>query len=394
MDAAPRTIGTLTSLRWVAATLVLLHHGLAPIYRQHPDSALLATLDQGRTGVTFFFVLSGFVLTWVYQRTFMHLEVRAMFTFWIARVARIWPLHAVTFVASIAVMFLAGEAVGGAPRLITSGVLNLFLVQGIAQGGTRAVSFNGVSWTLGCELVFYAVLPVVLFAALRLHRGPATRLLWWSVGAWLAVGYVAMGALSEPSTANMMNVSPFFRASDFVVGVALALCYAERGSRGAGGRGWWTLLELGVIAVAGASLWLGGNVVAYAFTQTVWATPSAALLVWVFAHERGLVSRLLQTRTLLYLGELSFGIYMWHQLVLRTQWALWDGHDLRALLVAVPASLLLAATTYHLVEVPQRRAIRRRGARWLDARLAQPPVVADADGDEAALVVELERPAA
>lgn len=400
MDPAPRTIGTLTSLRWLAAFLVLLHHGLGPLYRAHPENSVLATLDQGRTGVTFFFVLSGFVLAWVYQHTFRTLEVRAVASFWLARLARIWPLHAVTFIAAIAVMWLTSDQTYDKPlAFLSDGVLNLFLLQGIFYGGHAPLTFNYVSWTLACEIVFYLMLPIALFAAIRFHRGAARGLVAWS-SAWVAgVGFVAISTSANPAMADAMNISPFFRSCDFLLGVALALWFIEReraAQRRVMRRGAWTGMEIGVVGLVVATMWIGGTMVPYTLTQTVWATPTAAVLVWVFAHERGLLSKVLRTRVLLYLGELSFGVYMWHQLVLRVEWMAWADQPLLALGMAIPVSLLLAAVTYHTLEVPSRRAIRRRGTAFLDARFgpARPePLSGDTDGSRRELD-ELDRPAA
>jgi len=124
-------------MRFFAAASVVAGHVL---YQTAPDSEVWRHYPLG-IGVSFFFVLSGFVLTWAYDPT---MSVRG---FYLRRFARIYPLHAVTWL--VAFLVVDPELAGKARRA-------LLLVQVWSGKQTDAFAMNSVSWSLGCEAFFYA----------------------------------------------------------------------------------------------------------------------------------------------------------------------------------------------------------------------------------------------
>ena len=98
--------------------------------------------------------------------------------------------------------------------------------------------------------------------------------------------------------------------------------------------------------------WLGSEVCALGF----------AALIWVFAHEAGPISRALSKRYLTWLGEISFAVYMCHQIILR--WLLPGefrftdtAQALEYFALVLLLTLIVAAAIFHLVETPARHAI-------------------------------------
>src|SRR5436305_6703277 len=135
----PARLDSLTGLRFWFAFLVVMHHSLQHWFgpRVYPVA------DFGYIGVDFFFVLSGFVLTWSCRP---HLRPTR---FWWNPVARIWPLHLTTLV--LAVVFvrsqIATPGVGGT-------VANLLLVQAWFPAQPTYFGYNAVAWSLSCEVFF------------------------------------------------------------------------------------------------------------------------------------------------------------------------------------------------------------------------------------------------
>jgi peptidoglycan/LPS O-acetylase OafA/YrhL len=107
----------------------------------------LAIAGVGRFGVDFFFVLSGFVLTWSYR------PGRSRGRFYWLRFARVWPLHLVTFLLAIAL-------IGGGPWF--SALLNVLLLQSWAPFSEVYGAFNTPSWTLSVEAFFYLLFPFMI----------------------------------------------------------------------------------------------------------------------------------------------------------------------------------------------------------------------------------------
>ena len=150
----------LTSLRFLAAGMIFVFH-----LREYAPSAWAVAIGPATYhGVSFFFVLSGFVLTHVYGGR----EV-SVGRFWLARFARIAPLHLATLLLLVAVIPLP-YAVG---QRLAFGEATLALALKTAMLDAwvpiRAIqqSWNNVSWSISAEMAFYAAFPFLLAAMLR-----------------------------------------------------------------------------------------------------------------------------------------------------------------------------------------------------------------------------------
>ena len=153
-------VESLTGLRWWAAFFVFCHHmtQLAPL-------PIFKFLQYGTSGVTFFFVLSGFVLTWSSR------PGTKISTFYRRRFARIFPLYFLTLVAAIFVFYRFEPPTGMAwikPVSMTVLVLSGLLLQGWSNDPTILYGGNPAGWTLSVEAFFYAYFPFVWRATQRL----------------------------------------------------------------------------------------------------------------------------------------------------------------------------------------------------------------------------------
>jgi len=146
----------LTSLRFFAAALIVFGHGASKAYFDYA----LPVFDV-RQAVSFFFVLSGFILTHVYRHAHGWAAWRG---FAAARFARIWPVHAVTALLAIATV---APPDGVHPVLLTS--VNLLLGQAAVPLATWHYSLNAVAWSISAEAFFYIAFPFLL--ALACTRG-------------------------------------------------------------------------------------------------------------------------------------------------------------------------------------------------------------------------------
>lgn len=297
VNGAPSAhLRSLTSLRFAAAILVVVFHlslvapGLGGIGR-------LAAA--GYVGVTFFFVLSGFVLTYSW-------DIDATTSrFYRRRFARIYPVH-LLFIALAIVPWGAAPNWGTLPT-------NLLLLQAWSPDDAVVRSFSGVSWSLSCELFFYAVFPLLVRVMWRWVRRPLV------VGAASIALALAIGVgmqRHDPEWGTWLFHLPAFRMVEFVAGSLAAMAMT---------RGWVPRLRVrwaGVfVVVSYLSVLVLPVAIGYRFEDR-WAlslamVPSLVMLIAVNAHVDlvGAPSPL-QSRTLVSLGQWSFCIYMAHPLVL------------------------------------------------------------------------------
>jgi peptidoglycan/LPS O-acetylase OafA/YrhL len=210
-DAVPvaarkATLPRLTSLRAFAALAVFLSHLDIRGGTVGPAGPLV---EYGYLGVGFFFVLSGFVLTWSYAPGS---GVRA---FYLRRFARIWPSHAVMLLVALVAPVTIIDA--SAAQLLPTAAL----VQTWVPGVLDPYWLNGVSWSLSCEVAFYLVLPLLL--PLMLRRGALLR--WGlAVGWWAGAGVITtVVVLTTSGWADAAYTFPPLRFGEFLLGVAAAL---------------------------------------------------------------------------------------------------------------------------------------------------------------------------
>ena len=343
-------------------------------------------------GVAVFFLISGFLL----YRPFAvaHLEGRGVATgpFIRRRALRIVPLY--WFVLAFSAWVLHAVKIG---NLAAAAVLF-----GFVQTYSRAYFFRGITaaWSLCTEVTYYLFLPVYARVLTRRRRKAEAQVRAELVGAAALVGAslafrVAVITL-EPSGWNLMlNWLPGM-LDLFALGMVLAVAsaWAERRGREPSlfGRPGWPVASW---ALAGAAFWVvsvhAGIPRAALFSQTLAMNLSRQTLYGLFAlflllpgifgnQDRGVVAALLRNRAAQWAGLASYGIYLWHDMLM-TKVLEW--HHLQLFRIQFPylfglviaVTLVASAVTYAVVERPflklkSRRLLIRR------EREARAPVLA------------------
>ncbi len=343
---------SLTSLRFLAAALVVVYHAAAQSSLSYNPGALLRF---GGLGVTFFFVLSGIVLVWSAR------DGDAIGSFYRRRFARVWPLHALTFTLA-ALLGLAGLIDHYGP--IWAAPVNLALLQAWAPQHDVVFSFNGLSWSLSDEAFFYALFPA-LYLAGRRFAGAAML----AVGAsWLVIG----GVVAElTGYAWFAPTFPAYRVGEFVVGMGLGLLL-RRGYR-------MPVHPAVAMAMAAGSYSLlvvlnrlsAGWLVEREWVAALIVLPGMVLVLLAFAARdldggRGVLTQPWLVR----LGQWSFALYMVHDPVLRVARPVMLEHRW-VTAMAVVVSVALSGLLYEFFERPVERRLRGRGrsaAQLKDAR--------------------------
>ncbi|MCM3883275.1 acyltransferase [Frankia sp. R82] len=355
--STPRAnLPALTGLRGVAATLVFLRHIDADVGETLPVAPLG---NIGYAGVSFFFVLSGFVLTWSAGPV-----SRARF-FW-RRFARIYPLYLVAIFLWFVVAGSLGKIgeFGSKPASILP---SLLLVQ--AWIPTQSIYFGwggAVLWSLSCEAFFYLVFPLV-HSRLAARSNVARIRLASSVLAPTAAVACLAGAI-DPRIDLAAYANPAVRVGEFVLGIVLALL-ARDGVRGTAGR----RRALAVLATAwfAVPIALGypyGDHQGLIDTLTL---PSFAVVIFLVATREADGGRVpgASARPLVYFGVISYAFYLVHPVALTAAGELgwFDATTSAGLALGVIGGFLLAfacaAALHHGVEQPAHGYLLRAGRR-------------------------------
>ena len=350
-------IPALNGIRALAVSLVFLaHSGLEQIV-------------PGGLGVTVFFVLSGYLITTLMQREFIATGGLALPAFYLRRLLRLMPPLLV--VVALAALLSALSLVDGEFSL--RGLLSVLFYFGnyhvIAADFGGLPDGLGVVWSLAVEEHYYLLYPPLALALLRLGRprlaaavlvGLCALILAWRY--WLA----AQGA-----SAAYIGMATDTRADAILVGCTMAFLFQP--SRWPARPGRDSLIAAACLALLLATLLYRDERFRLTLRYTLQSLAVAPLIALVVVHSTRPALRWLGSRPLVYLGGISYTVYLAHQLILH------------AVQRQVPhwgwaATLLLTALLTWLLAEPVRRWVEQPSARLRRQWSAPSPRSASAVG--------------
>ncbi|WP_188112736.1 acyltransferase family protein [Mycobacterium simiae] len=365
-------IKALTGLRIVAAVWVVLFHFRPMLGDASPElrDALAPVLNCGAQGVDLFFILSGFVLTWNYlDRMGRSWSTRATLHFLWLRLARVWPVYVVTLHLAAGLVILSLH-VGHVPlpeaRDLTaiSYVRQMLLVQLWFQPFFDGSSWDGPAWSISAEWLAYLLFGLLVLVILRMERATRARgLMLLALAASLppVLLLLASGEFYTPWS-WLPRIVTQFTAGALACAAVRRLRLTEHARYVAG-----HLALLLVVAMVGVLYWFDAHPISGVVDSGGVVDVLFVPLVVTLAVGLGGLPRMLSARPMVYGGEISFCLYMVHELV-HTAWGWsvlqfdltpqdnpWKWNVIGLLVIAVALSILL----YHVVEEPARRWMRR-----------------------------------
>jgi peptidoglycan/LPS O-acetylase OafA/YrhL len=326
----------------------------------------------GFVGVDVFFVISGFLITGLILRDLRNGDF-SLVQFWERRVRRILPaLFFMVFVVLAAGWILLLPS--AYEELAKSSLWQVLMVSNVFFWRHTGY-FAGVAeekpllhtWSLAVEEQFYVVVPMLLLLCWSLgrHRRPAVAAL---IGGLTVFGLLlsAYGVAFHRSAAFFLLP---FRAWELALGGALAclpLRWFHIGRLAAEVGGWG-----GLAMIMGAAFYFDKSTPFPGFAALL-PCAGAALIIWTSTSEESLLRRLLSLRPLVFVGLISYSLYLWHWPILAfaRYWAL-EPLSTNAKIFFIALASALAVFSYYCIEQPFRRrkilAQRRKLFVWAGA---------------------------
>jgi peptidoglycan/LPS O-acetylase OafA/YrhL len=326
----PPKLNALTSLRFFAAAMIVLLHSCGVLWLS-PGILEHFALAQA---ISFFFVLSGFILTYIYPR---FNEGSAVQHFYLARFARIWPLHVVSLLTLL--IILLPESIPYIMQRTNAliGIMNVSLIHGWVPIRLSYFSYNAVSWAVSVEFFFYLVFPFLI------KDFDNTWLIKLVLSALLVICSIILCnvahlppdnplAMTEISIAGIIYISPLCRLFEFVLGMCTALFWKKYQMRIRLNRFAGSLLELLTICISISAIYYYGiyysghypsfmkTAIGTAGCAYLFAAGSSiffAALIFAMALESGIISHMLSLKIPVLLGEASYSIFLFHVIILR-----------------------------------------------------------------------------
>jgi peptidoglycan/LPS O-acetylase OafA/YrhL len=359
-----KKLDQLTSLRFIAAMMIVIHHSVGVFGIEN----FSVNLGQG---VSFFFVLSGFILTYVYPNLENISEIRK---FYISRIARIWPVYLVTFIiVLICVSF---------PLSFDTFLAFIFMVQSWVPMSRYYFSYNAVSWSISTEVFFYLVFPILI------QKWDSQWLIKFIISGFLlllimlAANYFSLPDYGNPYNGNdgflitqhgLIYINPLSRIFEFILGMVIARLYFVTNNV-------FSFAMQSTLEVLAVLLCILN--IAYQFliiealrnpflgtALTQWLTHSSSLLsfgflIFIVAKGNGFISKILTLKPLILLGEISFSMYLVHQTIItlykQNASKLPDVPNLILFLIFMALLVTISYLIWFFIEIPSRKVILKR----------------------------------
>lgn len=349
-------IRALTGLRFLIAFWVFVFH----IHIRWPifDNFILASIaNQGAIGRTFFFILSGFILSYTYN-TELNLT-----NYFRSRVARIYPIY--IFVALITLPWLMLQSFIGehltileVALLLTLGVL---LLQAWIPPSLSHWN-NGGSWSISVEAFFYLCFPGLKKLIAKSNRRSSFILLYSSYFMILIISFSVY--LYENEGMSLAYSMPIFRIFEFVIGMlAFKLFYRNQSILSS------HYLFIGIAFVFLADLVFIGEKLPLYVTHNWIAIPFFVLLLINLSEPKNLLSRILSNRILNLLGRSSYSFYSLQVflILMSIKWKSKAQENLTILennqtfaLILLSVLVVSSIFAYRFIEEPLRKRINRK----------------------------------
>lgn len=342
-------IEQLTFTRFLAAiSIVVFHFGMNTFPFNHESVSF--AFWSANYGVSYFFILSGFVMIVAYgdQPQINFLEYLKN------RLARVYPVYALAMLLMFAYLFVTKDE-----NIYKGILLNVFLVQAWVPG--KALSFNGTGWSLSVEMLFYLLFPLLFNYVYK--RLSAKILVLPVVIIWLFTQMLLHWVLYSkyyhgfPSKSHdFIFYSPIMHVNEFLIGNLSGLIFMKRWS---GVKKHFDVLVLLVIAM-----------ILIAFEHTMGMTYHNGILALLFvplilliSTNKGLITYVFKLKFLVFLGEISFGIYILQVPIFSFSAMAIKYFKLEAVVnpFYFPLSVLIvvASLSYLLIETPLRNRIKK-----------------------------------
>lgn len=353
-------IKPLTSLRFFFALMVFFSH---LSFLQHSKYKVLThffdfVFSEGHIGVSFFFILSGFILAYNYQDRILK-NKKSKRKFYQARIARILPLHILTFI--LALPFTYNLFFEHQFLWISQAITNLTLTQSYIPFEPIYYSFNAPSWSISDEMFFYFAFPFLIFLAYRFKTYKYFLLL-------IIITTIPFLTLVIPEKYDYWTfyINPFVRIIDFILGIFVFNIYQVvlRKENTIN----YNFIEISAILLF-VIFFIGHYWIAIVWRYSFYYWIPMSYLIFCFSFQKGFLSKILSNKIFIHLGEISFGFYMFHQLVIRYFYAvnsefLFLENDILITIILFLISFIVSHYSFILFEKPINNYMKKPNTFW------------------------------
>jgi peptidoglycan/LPS O-acetylase OafA/YrhL len=334
----------LDGLRGLAIIFVILFH------------ANFSFFSGGFIGVEIFFVLSGFLITSLLIQEFDSTGTIKLSYFYMRRVLRLGPALLLLLIAFCILSFLLLSE-EKANRNFIDVLISLFYLSNWARAfDFYPPDFLGHTWSLSIEEQFYILWPIILLILLRANKKNRLPIICFAVMvalvSWLLRIYFVMSDVPLERVYNGLDT----RADSLMVGCALGVLIPSRlisEKIKDALSGWLEYIAPFSIALllflSFISNWQDNRIHYLGFFVVELLV--AILILDIIINENSMARKILAMRWLVWVGSISYGLYLWHYPIFKTMFAL-GFNGLMVVLLGTFVTFIIAICSYYFLERP------------------------------------------
>lgn len=344
-------IKPLTSLRFFFALCVFVSHLSFLKGSEYYANIFETIFDEGFLGVSFFFILSGFILAYNYEDKILEKKITKK-EFYISRIARIYPMHFVTMLAALIISSL----IGGSGKYVAQ---NILLVQSFFPNEKIFFSLNAPSWSISNEMFFYLIFPFVLFLSEK------TKIFF---AVLFVVLITLMNVFLEDSQKHYwLYISPLIRFADFLLGIILFSVYLKlKRNFIEKNKPIYNIEVLSIFVFVIFFIFHNYIDIGYRYSIYYWIPMFLIILAFSLSSvgdKKTAISKFLSNKHMVWLGEISFCFYLIHLLVIKIiehlviKFSL-NIDGLLLLMIILGITIIASAISYKHIEKPLNRKVK------------------------------------
>jgi peptidoglycan/LPS O-acetylase OafA/YrhL len=348
-------IEQLTFTRFIAAISIVIYHFGMGLYPFGTD-AVSFLFKQANLGVSYFFILSGFVMIIAYSGNGKgRIDSRKYYS---NRLARIYPAYFLALMILVVYLLLRSKSFSG-----MAFALNLFVIQ--SWFPPYALTMNGPGWSLAVEFFFYALYPF-LFNRIYSKAGPGRLILpillfWLASQVFFNIMIKSSFYQGSPSNShNLLYYFPLMHLNEFLIGNLGGLFLLKLRDRTAKNH------TVPILVLMTVLLLMLRFPLPWSYHNGLLAIIFVPFLL-LLSLNKGFLSRAFNLKPLVFLGEISYSIYIYQIPVffwskgMMTVLGITNGYAVFYLFLT--SLIVTSGLSYVFVETPIRNAIKGRFAR-------------------------------
>ena len=349
-----------------------------------------SSINWSDLAVCVFFVLSGFLLVIQKRNMQLNCSLKNNLLFSLTRISKIYPLHIITMllvlIREVAIWVYTHGEYNEMSKIAGNVVTNVLLIQAWFPQASISCALNGVAWFLSAMMFIYFMFPVILRTIQKIDN--MQILILTGFGVYLGLYIISiLGCLRWDTNSEFYTwatyISPIYRLGDFYIGCIAGYCFINSKNDSTELKA--TFIEVLVFSLTVlAVMWKNYSEVSNEkepWLQAITGNhswiyiPIAVMLVLVFAYKKGMITKGLTNRIMIYLGDMSPYMFLIHLVVIGYSVLILVGYFninngktiIRIIIIGLEAIITLIATKVYIrIAEMTRKRKHMKGRRLME----------------------------